>query len=75
MNELNKLSDEQKEEALAWLAESDRRLEAEKEQEKEIPNDPNQATEYYDRMFPKEKLAHLSQQIAELLSPTEKLVF
>jgi hypothetical protein len=70
MNELNKLSDEEKERALAWLAESDRRLEAEKEKEKEIPDDPNQAKEYYDQMFPEEKLAHLSQQIMELLPPT-----
>jgi hypothetical protein len=74
MNELDQLPNELREKTLSWLEESDRRLEAEREAEKNLPDDPNEneAMDFYDQMFPKERMDELAQHVRELLPPREQ---
>lgn len=71
MNELDLLPDNIREEAISWLEESDKRLEAEREQEKEIPEDTAEAKQYYERLFPQERLDELFEMVTELLPPRQ----
>lgn len=71
LHELEQLSDETRKEALLWLKESDARLEAELEQEKEVPEDPKQAVEFYDKMFTNERIDELFSSVNELLPARE----
>ena len=59
---------------LLWLEESDARLEAEQEHEKQIPEDPKLAVEFYEKMFTNERIEELYNLIEELIPPEKKLI-
>lgn len=40
--------------------------------EKDVPEDPREAKEYYEKMYPQEKLEELSARVADLLPPQER---
>uniref|UniRef100_A0A914ICT4 snRNA-activating protein complex subunit 4 n=1 Tax=Globodera rostochiensis TaxID=31243 RepID=A0A914ICT4_GLORO len=70
MAELNKLPPEVSEEAIEWIRESDERLDHERQTEKTIPDDPVEAMDFYEKMYPKERLEELSELVGKLLKPT-----
>nr|CAD2190005.1 unnamed protein product [Meloidogyne enterolobii] len=71
LHELEQLPDKIREETLLWLKESDVRFEAELEQEKELPEDPKQCVDFYNKMFTAERVDQLYSSINELLPPRE----
>ncbi|KAL3077563.1 hypothetical protein niasHS_012269 [Heterodera schachtii] len=71
MEELDKLPEEKREEAIEWLHKSDERLEQERQMEETIPEDPVEAKDFYERMYPKERLKELSEFVGKLLKPTQ----
>nr|CAD2137864.1 unnamed protein product [Meloidogyne enterolobii] len=70
--ELELLPDDQRAEVLLWLEKSDARLEAEQECEKQIPEDPELAVKFYEKMFTKERIEELFKLIEELIPPKQK---
>uniref|UniRef100_A0A914NI90 snRNA-activating protein complex subunit 4 n=1 Tax=Meloidogyne incognita TaxID=6306 RepID=A0A914NI90_MELIC len=71
LHELEQFPDKIREETLLWLKESDVRFEAELEQEKELPEDPKQSVDFYNKMFTAERVDQLYSSINELLPPRE----
>ncbi|KAL7078511.1 hypothetical protein ACQ4LE_002659, partial [Meloidogyne hapla] len=72
LKELGLLPNDQRAEVLLWLERSDARLEAEHDYEKQIPEDPRLAVEFYKKMFTEERIEGIFKLIEELIPPMEK---